>query len=281
MGAALAVLGRSNPPPVVLVLHNPFKSWNFRVIAWSGRRWFDQVVCVSESNRDLLLDLGAPADKVISIPNGVDTERYTPHANERLPGPLRVGIVARIEVYKSHDILIEAARKLILEGVQLEVHLCGSGSYEEKLRHKVKAYGMDSHVRFLGMREDVHDVLRNLDVFALPSLVDAFPLALLEAMAAALPVVAARTGDIPRIIEHGVTGLLVEPGNSNDLAAALRRLADSPKLRNQFGERARQKAIKRYSLDDNLTCYEELFLSLIKIQTQRKNDEEIGDNHSA
>jgi glycosyltransferase involved in cell wall biosynthesis len=124
-------------------------------------------------------------------------------------------------------------------------------------------------------------VLRNLDVFALPSLVDAFPLALLEAMAAALPVVAARTGDIPRIIEHGVTGLLVEPGNSNDLAAALRRLADSPKLRNQFGERARQKAIKRYSLDDNLTCYEELFLSLIKIQTQRKNDEEIGDNHSA
>ncbi|TMM23846.1 MAG: glycosyltransferase family 4 protein [Actinobacteria bacterium] len=170
---------------------------------------------------------------------------------------LVAGAVTNLEVWKGIDLLLEAAA-LARSPVRLEIY--GTGSQRDSLERQARELGVDT--RFHGFVADLRKPLAGLDVLVQPSRADNFPLAVLEAMAAGLPIVGARVGGIPELVLDGETGLLVEPEDAAALAAALDSLAESRERREALGRRARERVAESFSVDAfirrTIELYEEL-----------------------
>ena len=110
-----------------------------------------------------------------------------------------------------------------------------------------------------GQRPDVHAIMAALDLYALPSLEESFPLSILEAMAAGLPVVATTVGGVPECVADGETGLLVPPADSDRLADAIIQLATDPLRRTEMGRAGRRRVLERFSAESQTRCIEEVF----------------------
>ena len=213
------------------------------------------VVTPSRAMADFMLEHGFPARLVHVIPFGVEPgEPPESHDDGRA---LVAGAVTNLEVWKGIDLLLEAAA-LSRSPVRLEIY--GTGSQRDSLERQAQELGVDT--RFHGFVADLRKPLAGLDVLVQPSRADNFPLAVLEAMAAGLPIVGARVGGIPELVLDGETGLLVEPEDAAALAAALDSLAESRERREALGRRARERVAESFSVDAfirrTIDLYEEL-----------------------
>lgn len=196
-----------------------------------------QAICViSQFNRDLLARYGADRETPAYVVHcGVDPAAYsfTPRAPSA-DGPIRAICVATLNELKGHAVLLDALAREGLERVQLD--LVGSGPLEPSLRAQAARLGIAERVHFWGTRSEseVAELLAGAEVFVLASVVaangqmDGIPVALMEALAAGLPVIASRLSGIPELVRDGETGLLVEPGDPEALAGAFRRLLADP-----------------------------------------------------
>ncbi|HTZ87761.1 MAG TPA: glycosyltransferase [Solirubrobacteraceae bacterium] len=194
------------------------------------------VSVISQFNRELLTRFGADrATPAHVVHCGVDPAAYS--FRPRAPstnGPVRAICVATLNELKGHAILLDALAREGLERVQLD--LVGSGPLEQPLRAQAARLGITERVRFWGTRSEreVAELLDEAEVFVLASVVasngqmDGIPVALMEALAAGLPVIASRLSGIPELVRDGETGLLVEPGDPEALADAFRRLLADP-----------------------------------------------------
>jgi glycosyltransferase involved in cell wall biosynthesis len=203
------------------------------------------VVAVSAEVRDLLAGrLGLPPGLVRVIRNGVEPRKPAPdrRAGQVAGGPLVVGGVGRLTGQKGFDLLIEATRRLVREGWQVEVRLAGAGREQDRLA--AAAAGLPIHL--VGFTGDVSGFLAGLDLFCLPSRAEGLPLALLEAMMAGLPCVATAVGEVPAAV--GEAALVVPPGNVDELTRALRRLLGDPRLRTELARRARDLAVRNFDV---------------------------------
>ena len=201
-------------------------------LGWAAR---PEVIYTSRADRDR--DGRKPSHVV---PLGIDLDRFAA-AEPALPkdGPL-VGNVARLAPQKDHATLIEAAR-LLPDGVR--VVIVGDGELREELARR--ADGLP--VELTGARDDVPELLASFDVFAFPSLFEGLCLAVIEAQAAGVPVVATPVGGIRETVVDGETGLLVPPRDPAALAAAIRRLLDDRELAERLAAEARRRVRERYS----------------------------------
>jgi len=138
----------------------------------------------------------------------------------------------------------------------------GKGDLESELKAMAVGHGYRDKVLFLGWRDDVHAIMHLLDIFVLPSLNEGMGRVIVEAMAAGLPVVASNTGGIPDLVVEGETGLLAEPGNTVELAAAIQKLLDKPELRRQLGQ-AGQKYRHRFSEEAMIEKLDRLYQSFL------------------
>jgi glycosyltransferase involved in cell wall biosynthesis len=215
--------------------------WQLRALA----RGVDRYLAVSRDiAAELVQRLGWPAEKVEVVYNAVAAERFAspapPGLREELGGgegrPL-VLTPARLDAQKGHPILFEAIAQL--PGARFL--LAGEGPEREPLEALAQRLGIGDRVRFLGRREDIPQLLAACDVFALPSLYEGSSLAVLEAMAAGIPIVSSAIGGTDELIEDGHSGLLVPPGDAGALAAALRRLLAEPGLGEGMAVRARER----------------------------------------
>ena len=216
------------------------------------------VVTVSEYNRRLILDEcpGTPPDHVVVVHCGVDTAAVTPAAARGDGGPLTVLCVGTMHEVKGQRHLIEACRLLRDQGVAVRAVLVGGGPDLEALERQVAAAGLDGTVQVLGQatRPQVLAHLRAADVLVAPSVPtrqgkrEGIPVALMEGMAAGLPVVASRLSGIPELVEDGASGLLVPPGDPTALAAALRTLAQDPELRHRLATAGRARVLADFDL---------------------------------
>ena len=188
------------------------------------------VVCPSHAMARFLVEHGLPRKRVDVIPLGMDTRREEPAPPN---DPLVVGTVTKLEHWKGVDVLVEACG-LVQHPFRLEVF--GDGSERDELERRARELGVDAI--FHGHVSDVRDRLEGLDIFTLSSRGENLPVSILEAMAAALPVVATRVGGIPEEVDDGVTGLLVEPGDARGLATALDTLLGDTGLRTEMARRA-------------------------------------------
>jgi glycosyltransferase involved in cell wall biosynthesis len=146
------------------------------------------------------------------------------------------------------------------------VHLaiCGRGSLEASLRARAREHGLEQRVHLLGLRGDVAAVLAAADVFVLPSLSEGLPLALLEAMFAGCPIVATDVGQVRAALAGGTAGLLVEPGDSAALAAAVDRMLSNGEEARRFGSMASAHAAAQYDLSRMAQRYAALYEAALR-----------------
>ncbi len=233
-----------------LDLHRVRSGPTHRLLEMVSNRCLDTAIAVSHATkRDWVRRSHIPASRVVVIHNGIDPEKFRRHqsreaARRKLGLPengLIVGGLGRLDEAKGFTHLIDAATRLRPEFPNLTVAVAGAGPLRESLEHQTEQVGLSNVVRFLGFQSDVQVVLDALDVFAIPSLCEALPFALLEAMATELPAVGAAVGGIPEVIVPGETGFVVPPRHSDCLAESLRVLLKGADLRARMGAAGRAR----------------------------------------
>jgi glycosyltransferase involved in cell wall biosynthesis len=224
-------------------------------------RRFDRVVAISEWARRFLRErFRFPESKLTSIPNGWDGEPDTSVPQAKEP---TVICVANFRREKSHETLIAAFARVIRELPDARLMLVGSGGLEREIASVVDVMGLSRHVEFAGPAPSVWPYLARAHVFVLPSRHEPLGIAVMEAMAAGLPVVATAVGGIPELVIPGVTGALVAPGDEVAMAGELLRLLRDAPLREMMGaagrnavaSRTMEKTVDRYfDLYERLVC---------------------------
>ncbi len=234
--------------------------------AWMKRaipilsRCVSKVTCVSNKLVDFFgRELGVPSKKLVTVYNGVDTGQFYPRTpmNYAIAGVPRIAAVGRLVDEKDYPMFLASLALLARRGVRFQALIVGDGPLSQPLQAQVQALGLENFVQFLGRREDVADILRTVDIYALPSKSEGMPLAVLEAMATALPIVATALEAMPEILTHEVNGLLVEPGNAEKFAAALARLIEDATLRQRLGTAALADVRALFSIQNATQLYAE------------------------
>jgi glycosyltransferase involved in cell wall biosynthesis len=222
----------------------------------------DELFAVSDAARALLVEgYGLPAERIAVLPNGVDTTRFAPSLEPRTgAGPVTMGTVGRMHPVKNFPLLLEATARLVAEGLDVEVVLAGDGPLLAQFSGEAQRLGLGARARFLGHVEDVPAFLRTLDVFVLPSALEANPNALLEALAAGLPCVASAVGGIPEVTDQGRVALLFPAGDVATLTAHLRGLVRDLASRRRLGQEARGWIESRYGAEQMMSRYLALYL---------------------
>jgi len=221
--------------------------------------------CVSEAVRRWSIEQGLPAEKLFTIPNGVDCSAYQAEKGKlrgelNLPAEAKIALLpARLARQKGPDILLEAAVALCPRMPDLHFVLAGDGPLRAKLRISAKTEGIAHRFHLLGHRDDVPELLADADVVVLPSRWEGMPNAALEAMAAGRPVVAADVGGCPEVVDAGRTGLLVPPADSAELAEAIAKIISAPELGREMGEAGRERARDEFSVEKMVRMNEQLY----------------------
>jgi sugar transferase (PEP-CTERM/EpsH1 system associated) len=235
--------------------------WMQRVFS----RHTDALFAVSaQLKRDLVAKVGIPACRIEVLYNGVDLGRYVPAQRDRLrgelglePGDFVIGSVGRLVTVKNYPLLLQAARGL--ENGNLAILLVGEGPERGTLEAMAREFGLGAHVRFLGHREDIAELLGAMDAFVLPSLSEGMSNTLLEAMASGVAVVASDVGGNPEIVSDGIDGLLFRSRDEAGLREKLQELLANPALRMRLGRAGRERVLRDFSIEAMISRYETLY----------------------
>lgn len=263
-----AVLGRLFRVPVIIAHEH---SWSFEgqrarrwVDRWIVGRMSDVVIAVSEADRRRLIDIvGMPPERVVLIENGIraalpgDGEAVRRSAGVDSSTPVMVA-VSGLRPPKALDVMIRAIAIVCTTRPEVRLLIAGEGD-REPLSALVRELDLEAAVTFLGFRRDVANVLAAGDIAVSSSDHEGSPLAVMEYMAAGLPVVATDVGGIPRLVDHGHTGLLVPRRDPQALAAALERLLADRDLARDMGERGRERQQRHFSFDATLREVQALY----------------------
>lgn len=240
------------------------------------------VVAISEYNRRFLEEyVPEEAERVKVVHCGIDPREYS--------APGRMGSIRRPEILsigqlvekKGFPYLLGALKRLAEKGTPFHCTILGDGYEKEKLARMVEAYGLQNRVQLAGpVYQDVaRSYLFVADIFVLPCVVaangdrDGIPVALMEAMAAGLPVVSTAVSGIPELIHHGDTGFLVPPRDEEALAEALEELLADQELRERLGARGRDKVVREFNLEKSALQLRDLFGECLGLSEGARSDE--------
>jgi glycosyltransferase involved in cell wall biosynthesis len=271
----LAAARLAGVPARVLTRH--YSNYHTRIQRWVHvglDQWCTtlahHVIAVSNETAEHLVRVeGAPAAKITAIHNGIDFERVKPSgpdARKRIRDELGLGdvftflIAGRLHPEKGYEQLFEAVR--LLRGREARsfcVLVAGRGPLLTHYEALVGSKGVSDRIRFLGFRSDLPDLMLASDLFILPSLAESFGLVLAEALFLGLPVIASRVGGIPEIVDDGIDGCLVPPGDPATLCKAMESfLLGQVHLPGQ-GEKAMEKVRRRFDFEKMLRAYEAVY----------------------
>lgn len=215
---------------------NQWGRWFIR----AGLKHSTRLIAVSNALAERLRELLPHADLTM-IPNGIETAAFAPSARPQ-DGYVRLLFVGAMGKLKGERDLLAAVQRIAVRLPNLRLLLLGHGA--ETIKELCRQYKLEPLIEHLGpvAHHARHRFFRRADFFVLPSYGEGMPIAVLEAMAAGLPVIATRVGGIPELIENGVHGLLVEPGAITALSTRIECLASDQQLRDQMGRRSREKS---------------------------------------
>ncbi len=235
----------------------------------------DRVIAVSQAAGRVEIERGrASPDKVVVIPNGIDIDDYAAadprtraEVRRRIGIPLEarlVGTVGRLVSEKRTEGLIRAAVRVFDRFADSRLIVVGDGRERAMLERLAAELGAGERIRFLGEREDVPWLLTGLDLFALSSDEEGMPNAVLEAMASGVPVVATAVGGTSEVIEHGVSGVLVPPGDPGALAEGIESVLGSPEFAGRIAANARRRVSRMFSISYTIERTGRVYEDLVK-----------------
>jgi glycosyltransferase involved in cell wall biosynthesis len=222
--------------PLVSSKHNPdpFRRLSaFRLVERAVLRRYSAIIAISDSLRQFTE--ASTAARVTTIHYGLGAPAHLPRKRPDRGQATQLLAVGRLEEQKGFDVAIQAMARVVQETPHARLSIAGSGNQQQLLADKVRALHLTDAVSMLGRRDDVDELMLNADILVHPARWEGFGLVLLEAMRSGLPVVATRVGAIPEIVTDGVTGLLVPPGDPDQLAAAILELIRNPARRREMG----------------------------------------------
>ncbi|GIW87707.1 MAG: glycosyl transferase [Isosphaeraceae bacterium] len=262
---------RQLPMPVVSVSRGwTAHTWKVRVNEALERRclrFVDQVVCVSRKQADRVAASGVSPSRITVIRNAIDPARFAaadPTARRTVeswfPVPTRhlVAAVGRLSPEKGFGVLVDAATRLVRSHPDLGIVLIGAGPLRETLASQIRAAGLEGRFVLAGFRDDVDRLLLAFDALAIPSFTEGLPNVALEACAAGIPVVASRVGGVPEIIDDGLNGWLVPPGDPAALSDRLAMLFDNPRQARAMGSAGRERVQRDFSFEAQAEAYARL-----------------------
>jgi glycosyltransferase involved in cell wall biosynthesis len=230
----------------------------------------EKIVAVSEATKQKLISYEKiKADKITVIRNGIDHEKFNVRINQEEKKkelgakdcyPI-LGIGVRLAKQKGIIYLLNALPKIVREFPKLMLLIAGYGEEENELKQEVVKLGIDHHVRFLGPRLDMPEILSILDVYVLPSIWEGLPLVVLEAMAARKPIVATAVDGTKEAVIHGHSGLLVPPQNPGALAEAILQVSRDKALALFLAKNAYNRFLEHFTVRKMVSRYEELYLT--------------------
>ncbi len=221
---------------------------------------------------DLVQFNGFVPDHIGAVPTGVDLKRFDverPKANLRAelglpPDSLLIGMVSVLRSWKGHPDFLRAARQVKDRCPNAFFVIVGEGPRRNPIEEDILEMELEDFVFLIGHRDEIPQIMRDLDVFVLPSYAnEGVPQALLQALAMECPVVATAVGGIPEVITSGVHGLLCTPQNPDELAASLLQLVENPEKARMMGCAGRQRIIEHYSLQNMVEKLEDIYYRML------------------
>lgn len=226
----------------------------------------DLIHCVSDDMRRTVEQMGAPSEKILVNRPAVPVADLAPLAARRSPhdGPLRVLSIGRLHWKKGLDDGLRAIARVVADGSAVEHRIAGEGAERDKLTFLAHQLGIGGSVSLLGVQRqhEVRELLAWADVLLLPSLSEGISNAVLEAMAAGLPVVATTCGGMDEAITSGVDGILVPVGDVDAMAEGLRSLADDRSMASRLGTAAAATAARHFDLSRQIAVFADAYRSL-------------------
>jgi glycosyltransferase involved in cell wall biosynthesis len=255
--------------PYVSTCHGFFKAHISRILfpLW-GRR---AIAISGPVAKHLTKDLGVPVSKVVSVPNGIDSQKFFPDTSQEChvlrerfgvgSSPL-VGIIARLSDVKGHCYLIQAMNELVHGMPGVMCLIVGEGPLEKELKEQVSHLHLEASVKFIKINGKPAEILPMFDVFVMPSLQEGLGLSVMEAQSCGVPVVASRVGGLVEAIKDGETGILVPPRDHLALADAIMKILADKDLASRFAIAGRERIVKHFSVDQmvdrTLAVYEDV-----------------------
>jgi glycosyltransferase involved in cell wall biosynthesis len=253
---------------------SPRQTRLFLAIERALARRTDCLLAVSETVRRELLGFGIGSpERMRVMPLGLDLDRFA--RSDAMRGLVRaelglapetptVGIVARLVPIKAHEVFLEAAARLARRLPRVAFVVVGDGERRAELETAACRLELQGRVHFLGWRQDLDRIYADLDVVALTSRNEGSPVSLIEAMAAGRPVVATRVGGVPDLVEDGLTGTLVGPGDAGALAEAVAALLADPDQARAMGEAGRKRVLPAFGAERLMADVDRLYTELLR-----------------
>ena len=236
-------------------------------------RYVDRFIVVSEVLKETLIKgHKIPPHKVVRIYNGIEIERYRHDATYadlrkewRVPShvPL-IGAIGRLVWQKGLTHLLQAMPLVFQDYPDTRLILVGEGPLQEDLRDQVRDLGIEASVFFVGFRIDIPAVLAALDLLVVPSVLEGFPMTILEAMAMAKPIVASDINGVREQIENGRTGILVPPGDPQALAEGIKQMLKDRTQAKKLGTETRKQVEEMFDIKQQVALHEEVYEELLK-----------------
>jgi glycosyltransferase involved in cell wall biosynthesis len=253
----------------VRVVHHLISLWedvpsHVRPVIWSTLRCADRILCNGYAVKERLIGSRRLSAPVTVIPNGVDCDRFRPSPELRAAERARLGCadddfvlgtVGNVRPVKNYPFLLNAMTRIAGIHPNARLLCVGGGPQLEEMKALAGSLGLGERVVFTGLARDVRPYLAAMDTFALCSRQEGNPNVVLQAMAMAVPVVSVRVGEVPAVIEHGTSGLLVDPGDDAAFVAAVSKLAADACLRRTLGDQARRRVTEVYSSSQMMAGY--------------------------
>lgn len=262
--------------PIINTAHG-WETDEYKRVAKFLKWTVNQVIAVSKSLADSLIQEGLPANLVEVVYNGINLNNKNrsvfKNAMEKSKtkekinwsaNTLIITTVARLEPPKGLFVLMDAIKQLVQLDPKVKFVLVGDGTLRSLLEKKAHELDLDNKIVFLGWQEDVAGILAVSDIFCLPSLREGLPLSVAEAMGASLPVVATEVNGLPEMVVDEVTGFLVPPNNPEALAAKMLVLLSNPAMRQRMGMMGRERAEQLFDSNNMVKNTEEVYFKVIK-----------------
>jgi len=245
---------------------------NYKFVARLANIFFDRVVSNSNDEENLLLQAGLKKSKSIMVHNGLMLEDYLVppgQTNSRIRAELGlnddsvlIGMIGRLHPEKGPKWLIAAAN--ILRDRNIHFIFAGDGPQRKEIEALISRSGLTDRVHLLGFRDDIANILDQLDVLVIPSESESFGNVALEAMLMGVPVVAANVGGLKEIISDGIDGIFVEPKNPDMIAQNIVKLIENEELRKSISSRGKQKVVSYFNIKRVVDEIEQVYEGLIK-----------------